>query len=116
MVRFTVKGQPISVNLCYRKSRNGMIFMSREGKAWKALVTLCSKVAMNGSPPAEGPLVVKIAFFYQSRRNDLDGGLKPTLDALAPFVMKNDRQVEEIHLWTKLDPANPRAEITVELR
>lgn len=88
--------------------------MSPEGKAWKKAVSDMGLLAVAPNPPYDGSVAVRIDFYYQSRRNDLDGGLKPTLDALAPHVMLNDRQVVEIHIFKHLDREKPRAEIAVE--
>lgn len=114
-IYFVVHGQPVSVNRCYRRARNGRMFMSKEGADWKARVAIASVRAMNGRAPLEGPLVVRMAFFFQSRRSDIDGPLKPTMDSLQPAVMKNDIQVVEVHLAKGLDKELPRVEIQVEV-
>jgi Holliday junction resolvase RusA-like endonuclease len=113
-IYFVVHGQPCSVNRAYRRARNGRLFMSPEGVSWKLRVSTAAANAMRGKPPLEGPLVVRMAFFFQSRRSDIDGPLKLSMDSLQPAVMKNDLQVVEVHLAKGLDKELPRVEIQVE--
>ena len=114
MIQFTVPGQPVSQNRCYQRARQGRMFMTKEGKAWKAKVALFAKVAMPDRVPLEGPVSVEMAFYFPTRRNDLDGPIKPTLDALQDGrVFLNDRQVVRLVVTKHLDPDNPRAEIAV---
>ncbi len=63
-------------------------------------------------PLLEGDLRMTADVYYASRRPDLDVSL--ILDALQDIVYRNDRQVREMHLYHRLDRANPRAEITLE--
>jgi Holliday junction resolvase RusA-like endonuclease len=63
-------------------------------------------------PLLEGDLRMTADVYYASRRPDLDVSL--ILDALQDIAYKNDRQVREMHLYHRLDRANPRAEITLE--
>lgn len=83
-------------------------------------------------PPMTGDLRVTMTIFYASRRPDLDESV--ILDAMQSRkvfekvpgkkrkqgrvvrnnIYENDRQVREKHIYWALDPANPRAEITVE--
>lgn len=77
----------------------------------------------------EGPVRVTLRVFYASERPDLDESvILDVLQAkLAPVVKGqprevvrrgvyvNDRQVREKHVFHRIDKANPRAEIMVEL-
>jgi Holliday junction resolvase RusA-like endonuclease len=63
-------------------------------------------------PLLEGDLRMTADVYYASRRPDLDVSL--ILDALQDIVYRNDRQVREMHLYHRLDRANPRAEIPLE--
>lgn len=75
--------------------------------------------------PLVGPVSVHIAIYYPDRRQDLDPSLildimqekkdKKTKLVTWGGVYKNDRQVEEMHLFRFLDRENPRAEIIVDL-
>ena len=87
-------------------------------------------------PPAararlEGPVRVTLHIFYATERPDLDESI--VLDVMQDRyvrsgdgedaervlvqrgVYRNDRQVREKHVYWGKDPANPRAEIQVEL-
>lgn len=88
----------------------------------------CPKLA----PMLKGDLSVTIVIYYASRRPDLDESVildcmqaeyafLPTPNSkekekilIRRAIYANDRQVKEKHIFWALDPANPRAEITVE--
>ena len=53
-------------------------------------------------------------YFATPHRRDLDGGLKITLDAICVALNLNDNRVVDIHLIKKIDPLNPRLEVTME--
>lgn len=60
----------------------------------------------------EKPCVLSATVWYPDRRQDLDISL--ILDILQKAgVYKNDRLVEEMHLYRKIDRVNPRAVIEV---
>lgn len=59
-----------------------------------------------------GDLRVTMIIHYASRRPDLDDSL--ILDLMQGLVYENDRQVKERHLYWRLDPDKPRAEIIIE--
>lgn len=71
----------------------------------------------------EGPIRMDITMYYQSRRSDLDVSLvqdilqqqvdKKTKYVTFEGIYKNDRQIEEIHAYRKLDKENPRVEVTI---
>jgi|SRR3989338_9120014 len=68
-------------------------------------------------PCADGPIEGSLAFighfFYRSERPDLDASL--VFDCLQKAgVIKNDRQIREIHVYHGIDKENPRAEILLE--
>ena len=60
--------------------------------------------------PVEDLLRVDVTIFYRSRRPDLDPSL--IFDLLQKCeVIRNDRQIREIHAFWNLDRNNPRAHI-----
>jgi len=62
--------------------------------------------------PLEGRLRLTAWIYYRSERPDLDESL--VLDVLQGWVMKNDRQVREKHIFHRIDRHQPRAELLVE--
>ena len=112
-IMFTVHGQPVSQNAMYQRSKQGRMFMTPEGKAWKLGVASCATLAMTGRTPIEGPVRLRFRFYFQSRRSDWDGPVKGTCDALQGVCFANDRQVVAALIEKKLDPKNPRAYIEV---
>jgi crossover junction endodeoxyribonuclease RusA len=53
-------------------------------------------------------------FFPTPHRRDLDGGLKISLDALCEALNINDNRVVEIHLVKRIDPLDPRLQVSME--
>ena len=63
--------------------------------------------------PIEGDISVTVKIWYKTRRPDLDPSL--IFDLLQKTeVIKNDRQIKEIHAYHFLDKENPRAWITIQ--
>jgi Holliday junction resolvase RusA-like endonuclease len=81
------------------------------------------KSQLKGHKAFEGPIKLEITVYYQSRRSDLDISLiqdifeqkKDRGSGIITFegIYKNDRQIEEIHAFRKLDKENPRIEATI---
>ena len=64
-------------------------------------------------PKARYALTVRL-YFANARRVDVDNCAKACGDSLMPFVMNDDSAIYEWHAYKYMDPANPRAEVTVE--
>ena len=60
----------------------------------------------------KGRLRLTAWIYYRTERPDLDESL--VLDVLQGWVMKNDRQVREKHIFHRIDRHQPRAELLVE--
>lgn len=61
---------------------------------------------------SEDPAGVNLTW-YLKRWRDIDGGEKIVLDMLEGIVLKNDRQINEMHLYRKWDKKDPRIVIEV---
>ena len=107
-----IYGEPASKANSRRLVRFGN--MSRLIKSEKALTysDMFREQAQPLDEMLEGDLKVTLFIYYASRRPDLDESL--ILDLMQDRVYVNDRQVKERHIYWRLDPANPRAEIIVE--
>ena len=114
-ITFTVFGNPVSQNAMYRRAKQGKMFMSNEGVAWKKGVAACAALAMNGRPIIEGPVTVRYRFYYGSLRSDVDASLKGTQDALQGVVIADDKQIQTIVVEKKLDREKPRAYVEVQV-
>ena len=63
--------------------------------------------------PFEGNIRFSAIVYYVDRRRDLDVAL--IQDCLQKAgIIKNDRQVQEIHAFRKIDKLNPRTIFTLE--
>jgi len=73
----------------------------------RAYVETFLKIMPKTAVPFEGPVCFKAHVYYADRRRDLDVAL--IQDCLqAHGIIKNDRQVVEIHAWRLLDKERPR--------
>tara|TARA_R110000824_G_scaffold326472_1_gene513398 strand:+ start:3538 stop:3921 length:384 start_codon:yes stop_codon:yes gene_type:complete len=110
-VEFTIYGEPASKS----NSRRLVLLKGRPAfiKSKKALDYL---KAFNAQCPTLDPLIeddcaVEITIYYRTRRPDLDASV--IYDALQKKIIKNDRQIKEMHLYHGLSKDNPRAEISI---
>lgn len=112
MIRFCLPRAPCGVNATYRTGK-GRWFKSPEAAAYRSALQLVAKRAMRGAPPMDGELEVRLLFAYPTRRNDVDGAIKPTLDALEGIAYGNDRQVGALKVRKLCDPEAPRVEVEI---
>lgn len=113
VLTFAVAGTPISVNAMYQRGRGKRLFKTDVGRTYQNLVAHKAKAAMLGCMPF-GECEVSLAFYYPSRRNDVDGAIKPALDALQlGGVFPNDRLVQRLVAAKFLDKESPRLEVRV---
>jgi Holliday junction resolvase RusA-like endonuclease len=131
VIRLTILGEPASK----ANSRELVTFGSGENKR-PALIKSqkardYERDALRQIPPMlriqiEVPVRVTMRIFYASERPDLDASV--VLDCLQDRwhgkgearalvqkgVIRNDRQVRELHLYHAIDRTNPRAEIEIQ--
>ena len=116
-VRFAVPYAPVGVNATYRVSGRGgrgRMIKSPQALAYQGAVAAAARRAMRGRAILEGNLHVRLWFVFPSNRNDLDGPIKGTLDALqAGGLYLNDRQVVRLEVDKDRDPEAPRVEVEV---
>jgi Holliday junction resolvase RusA-like endonuclease len=123
-MKFTIFGQPFSK----ANSRRIVMFGNRPAsiKSDKAREYADQALGqfihqMDDKTPFSGPVVVEMTIYYPDKRQDLDPSL--VLDVMQEYkhkgsviwqgVYKNDRQVQAMHLYRKVDKTNPRCEIEV---
>lgn len=100
-----------SREMVWRIARDGRKYLAsiKSEKARSFAEIAAAVLALQRPPqPFEMDLVMECRIFYASRRPDLDASI--IMDALqAARVIKNDRQLREIHLWGDVDKGRPRA-------
>jgi Holliday junction resolvase RusA-like endonuclease len=130
LITFTVPGAPLGQNALYRivniKPRGGKahstLMMTSAGRAWKTDIA-----ARAGLAPHLGEALVEVRLrvYLPNERMDLDGPIKPVMDALQGVKMDgydgrmggcivNDRQVRRLVVERYVDRERPRIEIDVE--
>lgn len=108
---FLALGRPSSVNAASVKKA-----------VWKCNVTQCAETELtniyhpNAVPaPYASDVTVKVFYFPINRQYvDIDNGLKHTIDAISPPVLKNDRLVQRlvVERFLPVPGASVRAPIT----
>lgn len=112
-IRFVSPGKAIGVNETYRIGRWGKragFMKSDAAHAYAARLAVDAVADNRGASPLVGPVDARISFVYADRRPDIDGAIKPTLDALQGIAYVNDRQIERLLVEKHLDAERPRVE------
>ena len=101
---------PPTINTYWRKFRNHMT-ISKRGRAFRNAVCL----ALRGSEPLEGPLLVKIRAYPPDRRKrDIDNIQKPLLDALEKGKAFFDDNQISVLITQRCSPVRGgRTEVTI---
>ena len=89
-----IPGKPPSWNAVYR-ARNSYVYMTREGKEWKAYVESLSRAQArkNFWAPSRADSFLSVDIWvWLSRPMDADNILKVTLDAVAKGLEVNDKR------------------------
>lgn len=123
--------EPVGVNDLYQPGYSGfgpqrrpVIRKSEKGVAFCARLLLAARGAwrrlrlepLGGDAKRRVPVAVTIRLAFPTYASDIDGPLKPTLDALqAAGIVVNDNRVDELHVY-RLPPDRERPRVEVEVR
>lgn len=115
-VSFTVHAQLAS------KSNSRQLVINPTTGKWRSIKSTSARLfeqAFRAQCPARarveigGYVVLTVTVYYRSKRSDLDVSM--VMDCLErERVIKNDRQVVELHARKRWDKADPRVEVKVE--
>lgn len=105
---------PPSANRYWRNVR-GRNIVSEEGRVYKEQIGWEAR-AQGVHEELEGELAVRMKWYREAKRGDLDNRIKIPLDALQGIAYKNDSQVGDIHIERYEDPGDPRLEIELAPR
>lgn len=103
---------PPTINTYWRsivKGKRAIPILSREAREYKKRMASLA----HGSAPVSGPCALSARFYRPRRAGDVDGRIKPMLDALQGFAYVNDSQLTELHVYNDHDPLNPRVEVEI---
>jgi Holliday junction resolvase RusA-like endonuclease len=121
-ITFVCDIAPLSINRSYRVVRFGKragLTKTPDARTYSQHVRAGASVAVRHPRPmwCKGTEVsVSLRFYWPSRRGDVDGPVKQTLDALQGIVYANDSQVTLLTVERFTDKARPRVEIEVRER
>jgi Holliday junction resolvase RusA-like endonuclease len=89
-------------------------YKTKEARDYQAAVKDAARAA--GFRPIKKPrsIIVRLAWYREARRGDLDNRLKVVLDALQGAMYDNDSQIAAIYAHRREDPRDPRIEVSVE--
>lgn len=129
-VRFEA-ADPVGVNELYRPGWSGFgpkrrpaIRKSPTGEAFCARLLIAARRAwavlrrpsLGGNEDQRVPVAVTVRVAFPTFGSDIDGPLKPTLDALqGAGIVWNDNRVDELHVY-RLPPDRKRPRVEVEVR
>ena len=104
---------PPTTNSTYRAVysshlKRTVFFSSYESKKWKKQ----AEEVIGQQKIIENPVQVNIKWFLKFSR-DIDGGIKLILDGLQGTIIKNDSQVNILHIEKFKTKDNPRVEVEV---
>ena len=112
---FTVLGCPVPWERVTPKGAGGRTLTPARTRKYEQLVAVSARLA--GVKLSGAPVAVRIACYFPDRRQrDLDNIAKAVLDGLqAPGLLAGDhwQAVPELTITGALDPARPRADITL---
>ncbi len=124
-LHFTVPGKPCGVNATFTGNWKRPFGKTREAAEFIESVAFRGLKARREAKwsTTSSPVDVAIRAVFADEKPDLDGPLKPVLDALqvtnartgriGSGIITNDRQVKAILLLRDVDRARPRVEVTV---
>lgn len=103
---------PPSVNRYWRtivKGKRAFPILSAEAREYKARMATYAA----GLQPSQEPVSLTIRLYRPRKAGDIDGPLKPLLDALQGLLYVNDSQIVELHVTRHDDKERPRVEVEV---
>lgn len=112
-LRLTV-ALPPSTNNAYSNARTGGRRLTPEARRYKDTVHWQALAA--GAKPGNpgGPYSLALTVYFADRRRDLDNSAKLVIDSLMAAVGGDDRYIDELRMYRRIDRERPRVE--VELR
>jgi Holliday junction resolvase RusA-like endonuclease len=112
-IAFIAPGKPVSTNATYLRGNGRRLYKSDAAVVFATQLQMAARRAMRGAPPLTGSLEVGVTMVFDSERPDIDGPIKPVLDAMQRIVFANDRQVRRLTVERVVDRERPRVEVVV---
>jgi len=117
-LRIIVPGPPRSKGRP-RLAANGGTYTPKTTRSYELHVRTCALAASmrcSWRRSAEHRYAVTVALYMPNeRRVDLDNLAKSQLDALNWLIFVDDSQIDELHVYKRIDREKPRAEVTVRI-
>ena len=96
------------------KTTRAVPILSREAREYKARMAMYAiGLHASGHQPSQEPVSLTIRLYRPRRAGDIDGPLKPLLDALQGVLYVNDSQIVGLHVTRHDDKDDPRVEVEV---
>lgn len=109
---------PPTTNLYWRFAKNGIVYVSQQGKAYRRLVNQLVLLAPGRSLlPLEGRLAVDVQVIPSNkRRRDLDNYFKALLDSMTHAgVWQDDSQIDDLRIRRDLRFLEKESKIIVNI-
>ncbi len=104
---------PLSTNSAYVNIPGKGRALKPEMHVYKTTVGWLVKEAMAvpGAWPIDPPYALALWFYRPTERADVDGSHKCPVDAIFGALGVDDRTMSEIHIYRRLERANPRLDV-----
>lgn len=101
---------PPSSNRMWRMWRGHMV-LSDEARAYKRVAGLIAREKCDA--PASRPVSLTLTLYAPRRGRDASNCVKILEDSLQGYAYANDSQVDELHVYRRLDRQHPRVEVEI---
>ncbi len=109
---FTAHHKQVSTNNGYKRGKGKGLYKTKALKEFQRAIREEARKMWRDRPIDKlSKWAVEITFYYPSSRNDVDGSIKPVLDALEGIIFENDRRVLVLLVNKARDKSNPRTTI-----
>lgn len=100
--RFTLSAVPPGVNSMYYNAPGRGRVRTKEYAAWSENARW--EIQAQRPKKIDGPVVVEVEVYRTRANRDVDGPLKPLLDAMTGLVYADDKQVAEVTIrWADVE-------------
>ena len=110
----TIFTKPVPVNQKYGVI-NGKLLLTKKYRSCKSDIANELHYATLKQELITDPVVLKVVqYFGDNRKRDCDAYLKVLLDAMEDVIIKDDNQIQELHVYKHVDKENPRIELELK--
>lgn len=111
--RFSIPGQPPTVNHMYSRGKGGNVYKSPGIEEYQVLVAHLTRLARPKGWTAGRRIRIELVFWMNRAGRDADNPQKALLDGIAAALGVNDSTFLPCVLSNEVDKVNPRVSVTI---